>query len=669
MKINYRPEIDGLRAIAVISVILFHLQININGYQLFRGGYIGVDIFFVISGYLISSIIFRELVKTGNFLFMKFYERRIRRILPVLIFVIIVSMPFAWIYLYPSALVDFSKSILSSLGFISNHYFHHSANAYSAESSLLLPFLHTWSLSIEEQFYVIYPIIIFFIFKYLKNNLVQIIVFVLFVSLFIAEWASWNYSVANFYFLPTRIWELLSGSLLAYLDITKSYRKKTILNFIMPSLGILFILFYIIFFDENSRHPSFLTILPIIGACLIIFFANKKELITTILSSKLFVFVGLISYSLYVWHYPIFAFNRITEFLPQNNITKILIIFIVILLSILTYFYIEKPFRNQKLDFKKLFSIIIFFILTLVLINFIIIKNEGYKNRLPEILNQNIELKPWRLLKDSEGNTCNNNLEGCVFNKTSRNKIFIIGDSHMATLMFGLKKKLQGQDFQFITINGCLYFPGFNSVNKQTNKIDKKCNNENFQKIKKKLLKENNSIIILGGRYPLHLSQEYFDNKEGGKEEKIFNFKYVSVGKYESINDSFKNEILQLSKKNKIILIYPIPEVGWNPLRKIYLQWVNKKNNSNQFKLSNVTTSFDVYSLRTKTTFELFDSVKNKNIFRVYPDKIFCNSMIKNRCITHNNNSLFYIDDNHLSLQGAEILNNLIMDELSRIVK
>ena len=228
MKIIYRPEIDGLRAIAVISVILFHLQININGYQFFRGGYIGVDVFFVISGYLISSIIFKELFKTGNFSFMKFYERRIRRILPVLIFVIIISIPIAWLYLYPNNLVDFSKSILSSLGFISNHYFHHSANAYAAESSLLLPFLHTWSLSIEEQFYIIFPITIFFIFKYFKNYLIHIIIFTLFVSLIIAEWASWNYTVANFYFLPTRVWELLAGSVLSYLDTANSYKKKTI---------------------------------------------------------------------------------------------------------------------------------------------------------------------------------------------------------------------------------------------------------------------------------------------------------------------------------------------------------------------------------------------------------------------------------------------------------
>ena len=159
MKLDYRPEIDGLRAIAVGAVILYHAQITIFGHQPFDGGFIGVDIFFVISGYLITSIILKELVTTGSFSFKNFYERRIRRILPVLFFVILMSLPFAWMYLMPTSLIDFSKSILYSLGFSSNFYFYHSGLEY-AESGLLKPFLHTWSLSVEEQYYILFPIVL-----------------------------------------------------------------------------------------------------------------------------------------------------------------------------------------------------------------------------------------------------------------------------------------------------------------------------------------------------------------------------------------------------------------------------------------------------------------------------------------------------------------------------
>ena len=158
MKLAYRPEIDGLRAIAVGAVILYHAQITIFGPQAIKGVFIGVDIFFVISGYLITSIILKELITTGSFSFKYFYERRIRRILPALLLVMLVSLPFAWMYFIPSSFIDFSKSIIYSLGFSSNFYFHYSGQEYGAIDGLLKPFLHTWSLSVEEQFYIVFPV-------------------------------------------------------------------------------------------------------------------------------------------------------------------------------------------------------------------------------------------------------------------------------------------------------------------------------------------------------------------------------------------------------------------------------------------------------------------------------------------------------------------------------
>ena len=231
MKLTYRPEIDGLRAIAVSAVILYHAQITIFGYQPFKGGFIGVDIFFVISGYLITSIILKELITTGSFSFKHFYERRIRRILPALLFVMLVSLPFAWMSLLPSSFVDFSKSILYSLGFSSNLYFWSSGQEYGAQSGLLKPFLHTWSLSVEEQFYILFPIILLITFKYFKRYLIHILISGFVISLGLAEWTSRNYPSASFYFLHTRMWELLMGSILAYFEITKGHRSKNkILN-------------------------------------------------------------------------------------------------------------------------------------------------------------------------------------------------------------------------------------------------------------------------------------------------------------------------------------------------------------------------------------------------------------------------------------------------------
>ena len=177
MKLTYRPEIDGLRAIAVGVVILYHAKITILGHKPFQGGFIGVDIFFVISGYLITSIILKELVITGSFSFKHFYERRIRRILPVLLFVMLASLPFAWMYLVPSSFIDFSKSILYSLGFSSNFYFHYSGQQYGAESGLLKPFLHTWSLSVEWQFYIIYPLVLVAMRKFMSIKTMKLFLF------------------------------------------------------------------------------------------------------------------------------------------------------------------------------------------------------------------------------------------------------------------------------------------------------------------------------------------------------------------------------------------------------------------------------------------------------------------------------------------------------------
>ena len=219
MKLTYRPEIDGLRAIAVGAVILYHAQITILGHQPFKGGFIGIDIFLVISGYLITSIILKELVTTGSFSFKHFYERRIRRILPALLFVMLVSLPFAWMYLLPSSFVDFSKSILYSLGFSSNFYFHYSGQEYGAESGLLKPFLHTWSLSVEEQFYILFPIVLLITFKYFRKYLLHLLILGFIISIGLADWGSRNHPSFNFYMLPTKAWELLAGSIMSYFEI------------------------------------------------------------------------------------------------------------------------------------------------------------------------------------------------------------------------------------------------------------------------------------------------------------------------------------------------------------------------------------------------------------------------------------------------------------------
>lgn len=671
MKLTYRPEIDGLRAIAVVAVILYHAQISILGHQPFKGGFIGVDIFFVISGYLITSIIFKELQKTGSFSFKYFYERRIRRILPALLLVMLASIPLAWMFLLPSSFIDFAKSILYSVGFSSNIYFHYSGQQYEAVSGLLKPFLHTWSLSVEEQFYLLFPIILLIMFRYFRKYLIHILIFGFFISLFISDWGSKNYPSASFYFLHTRLWELMAGSILAYFEITLGCRSKIkILNLILPKVGILLIIATIIFFKLYFPHPSLHTLPGILGVCLIIWFSEKDELTTKILSSKLFVGIGLISYSLYLWHYPIFAFARITEFYQNAGLlVKSSIGIFMLALSILSYYFVEKPARNKKNRFKVISFIILITICVLMLANLSIIFNGGFKNRVPEIL-QKVSLNdPWNLLKNSKNQICYNNKSLCRFNTMSNKKIYLIGDSHMASIMHDMKHRVVKKQYQFVTSTfaGCLYYPGFNLIENKTLKIDKNCNDQYFQKLKKTLLAEKDVIFIFGGRYQLYFNNySLFDNEEGGVEGEIWDNKYTQTGKYETIQKSFKSELLELSNNNKIILVYPFPEVGWNPKQKIMSQWVNNKFSKNM-SFKNINTSYEVYKKRVKSSFELLDSIKNENIYRVYPHKLFCDKIIKDRCVTYDDKDIFYADDNHPSQIGTKMINDLIMKEIEKI--
>ena len=448
MKFTYRPEIDGLRAIAVVGVIIYHAQVKILGYQIFKGGFIGVDIFFVISGYLITSIILNELLTNGSFSFKYFYERRIRRILPVLLFVMLLSLPFAWIYLFPSGIIDFSKSILYSIGFGSNFYFHYSGQEYGNLDGLFKPFLHTWSLSVEEQYYILFPIILLFTYKYIRKYSIHILILGFISSLLLADLTSKNYSSVSFYFLHTRMWELLAGSLLAYLEskIGRNSKFKT-LNLLLPFVGLILIGHSFLFFYDGMDHPSFYTLLPIVGVCLIIWFSNSYEFFTKILSTRLFVGTGLISYSLYLWHYPIFSFVKINGMVSGNIMGKLTLIPIIIFLSVFSYYLIEKPFRNKKFSFKKVLFFCFFILLILLAFNLLVIEKNGFPKRFEKLKKININYNPDNF---SLAETRMGNLDLSKKFNTKNFNILVVGDSFAEDLFNALnlnKHLYKGVDF------------------------------------------------------------------------------------------------------------------------------------------------------------------------------------------------------------------------------
>ena len=461
MKINYRPEIDGLRAIAVIAVILYHAQINFFENIFFAGGFIGVDIFFVISGYLITSLIIKELFQTNKFSFPYFYERRFRRLIPVLFFVMLASLPLGWSLLLPTSFVEFAKSIISSIAFGSNFFFYFSEIQYAAEDSFLKPFLHTWSLSVEEQFYIIFPILFVLLFKYFRKNIFYIVIIFIIISILFANATSLSNQSLSFYILPTRGWELLSGSLLAYLEYTKGKdTSKPIIKDLLTITGLMLIILSFLYFTDDTLHPSYLTIVPILGVCIIIWFADKSTLVGKILSTKIFVGLGLISYSLYLWHYPSFAFARIAENFETLE-SKILIIFLTIILSIFSFFVIEKPCRNKSFSFKKIFySFFMGMILIAIYCNWVINK-DGFIEREKFLKSFNVKfdnyiLDPRYYLKNHHFHFETNYIPS-NFQKSKNNlktKVLIVGNSFGADFfkILHLNKDLyENYDFDLIS--------------------------------------------------------------------------------------------------------------------------------------------------------------------------------------------------------------------------
>ena len=343
---QYRSEIDGLRALAVLPVILFHA-----GFDWFSGGFVGVDVFFVISGYLITTIIINELAE-DNFTIANFYERRARRILPALFFVMLVCLPFALIILPPGGLKMFGQSLMATSSFISNVLFW-LQSGYFDTGSELKPLLHTWSLAVEEQYYIFFPLFLLATWK-LGIRWILVILSLLFVaSLGVAQWGAMNYPNAAFFLLPTRGWELLIGVFLAFYLNKFSYLKSFAVNQALSVTGFMMIGYSIFVFDKTTPFPGFYALLPTVGTGLLILSAVPKTVVHRLLSLSPFVGIGLISYSAYLWHQPILSFTRGIS-LEETSYSRLMVSCLSsLVLGYISWRWIEKPFRNRKKIARK----------------------------------------------------------------------------------------------------------------------------------------------------------------------------------------------------------------------------------------------------------------------------------------------------------------------------
>lgn len=349
---EYRREIDGLRAVAVLPVILFHA-----GFRAFEGGFVGVDVFFVISGYLITSIILADMQR-GTFSIATFYERRARRILPALFGVMLCSMPFAWYWLMPNHLMDFSQSITAISFFSSNILFWQEAG-YFATAAEFKPMLHTWSLAVEEQYYFFFPLFLMCLWQLRKRWIFGVLLAVATCSLALSQWGAFNKPTATYFLLPTRIWELALGAMIAFFFLYRRKQSEVIVSNrtlceVLSGLGLLLIGYAVYGFDKSTPFPSVYALLPTVGTGLIIIFSSPETFVGRFLSTKPMVGIGLISYSTYLWHQPLFAFARHRSLTEPNTVLLLGLSIMSLVLAYFTWRYIEMPFRNRNVITRKM---------------------------------------------------------------------------------------------------------------------------------------------------------------------------------------------------------------------------------------------------------------------------------------------------------------------------
>ncbi|HEX5358054.1 MAG TPA: acyltransferase family protein [Aquabacterium sp.] len=458
---DYRKEIDGLRALAVLPVILFHA-----GFQAFSGGFVGVDVFFVISGYLITSIILAE-HREGTYSLVNFYERRARRILPALFVVMAACLPVAWFWLLPEDMKNFSESLVATSFFSSNILFWKTSNYFSS-SAELKPLLHTWSLAVEEQYYVFFPIFLALTWRWGVRWLSVMLAVAAGVSLYLAHTQVPVDPSRAFYLLPTRCWELFIGALIG---IWLSGDRKPVFSAWLAeagsALGLAMLVSAIFLFDKRTPSPSLYTLVPTLGTALIILFASGQTLVGRFVGNRAFVFVGLLSYSAYLWHQPLFAFARQRSLGVEPGAEVFAALSLAsVLLAYVSWKYVEAPFRNRRrFGRQQIFLLSAIGSAMFVTVGLIGHFNKGYPARMPASLTmKDIDLPKsdngwcfYSIDSNSELSQGAQGLECWLGDKTAGRKGVLFGDSFAGQYepLWDAVGKQAGLAIHAVTTNWC----------------------------------------------------------------------------------------------------------------------------------------------------------------------------------------------------------------------
>ena len=626
-RLPYRKDINGLRALSVLAVILFHAD-----FHFFGGGWLGVDVFFVISGYLISNIIISEL-NENDFSLKRFYIRRVRRILPALYSTVILCIPFVYWLFTPKATVEFIKSSLSATFFYANLFFQN-LDFYNAEPTKLMPLLHTWSLAIEEQFYLLFPLICILLYRYAHKYFLSSLAALFFLSLYLNSTTG---DLIKFYQITFRAWELILGSLIMIVSSKISIKN---LNY----LGLLIVVSSFIFFDDspltlNSIEPK---LIVNVGTSFILISKGDGFISKFLLENKISQLLGNVSYSLYLLHQPFFAFLSYSQLRYGNflgEISSIELIPILVFISYLSWRYIELTFKNTNLKNLTIgLTIIISIILIFCLLGFF---SKGYDSRYSSIPEDIMfySNNPIIFPTTDELNEFN---DWCQ--SSDKKKLYIMGDSHAYTFSYTLIKdfKYLSCDYELVIYSGdagrCL-------LSQQSDIVGYVgwCTDEAFNNFIENV-KEYESIVIAIGRFDTWINKD-----KGSKEVKCEDCNYLEI---------FDSRTEEIAKKSEAFYIFnPVPTFSV----KIAESYLFKKIPLNE----EVTIKYSDWSEYIDYTLDYLDQINGDNIIRIKSEEVFCDIQ-KNICYSSKQSELLYADDNHLTIKGNTILIQELLNSFNR---
>jgi len=652
---SYRLEIDGLRAFAVLSVVVFHAFPN-----WLKGGFIGVDVFFVISGFLITSHIFENLDK-GQFSFTDFFGRRIRRIFPALILVMASSLAFGWFALLADEYTQLGKHVASGAAFITN-FILVDESGYFDNAAETKPMLHLWSLAVEEQFYIVWPMVLWLAWKR-KFNLLTITILVAVVSFYLNLSFVKSHPIETFFWSVGRFWELLSGSVLAWLFLYKSdelsrlklWVDKSLLRIIyskeieangsttsnlMSFFGLLLLAYGLVRIDETFSFPSKWALIPVLGAVLIIASGSKAWLNRIFLMNPIAVWFGLISYPLYLWHWPILSFLQIVEGEIPHRDARIIAVFLAIILAWLTYKFVEIPIRKQTQNALRAKHLVISLFL-LGVIAYSIEQTNGVKTRSVVIeYNSNLdELKrtvakekeclEFLGIKESKFDYCK------IGTKGSKGVVAVIGDSHAHVAFPGISKGLEEYGLTTILLANSSCPPLLGSPWGRNKDQKSSCSERIGEIISNVQTLQNLDSVILFTRGPVY----WEGNEPSSSKQKV-----PSLDKRKYFN-GFQRTVDTLKTSN-VALFY----VTENPELKFQARSCLPRPFNSHFA-QKCDQALDSVLARQGDYRNELNVIKG--VIVLDANKAFCNE--DRICFAVNQqNQLLYADDDHLSVIGSK---------------